>query len=57
MYTDKQWQRFWKLTGKPEYSEDEPFATMKARTINTDDLYAVAGALLTEKTSEEWLVL
>lgn len=56
-YTDKQWRAFWMLAGQPALAEDPRFATMTARTENTDALYAAAGAALAVRTTEEWLTL
>ena len=56
-YTDKQFERFWALVGRPDYQDDPRFATMADRARHIDELYAIAGGLLTERSSEEWLAL
>jgi len=56
-YTDSQWLRFWNLAGRAELCDDPRFATMNARSHNIDDLYKIAGGLLTERTSEDWLTV
>ena len=55
-YTDRHWRAFFRLSGHGEALLDDPrFATLAARTRNTDALYAiVAGALATGST-EAWL--
>ncbi len=54
-YTDKQWDEFWEIVGKQELGADPRFATMRARSQNIDALYAIAGEVLTERSTEEWL--
>lgn len=56
-YTDSQWRRFWHLAGRPELADDQRFEKMNARSKNSDELYELAGNLLREKESDEWLKL
>ncbi len=54
-YTDKQWDRFWQIAGRQELGGDPRFATMRARSQNTDALYSIAGEVLESRTTAEWL--
>lgn len=54
-YTDKQWEKFWEIAGKQELGSDPRFATMRARSQNIDALYAIAGEVLTGRSTGEWL--
>jgi len=56
-YTDRQWQAFWQLAGRPEMARDARFTTMAERTRNIDVLYAAAGGALAERTTDEWLAV
>jgi crotonobetainyl-CoA:carnitine CoA-transferase CaiB-like acyl-CoA transferase len=54
-YTDKQWDVFWRLADRPDMLEDSRFKDLASRTQNIDDLYAAVGAVLSLRTSSEWL--
>ena len=56
-YTDKQFRSFWALVNRPDYAEDPRFVSMDTRARHIDELYAIAGGLLGNRTSEEWLRL
>ncbi len=56
-YTDKQFDRFWALVERPDHAADPRFTTMSERAQHIDELYAIAGGLLAERPSEEWLTL
>ena len=56
-YTDQQWRRFWPLAGRPEFASDPHFATMKARAANISELYRLAGACMTARTTAQWLAV
>lgn len=57
-YSDKQWDQFFELAGRPGVFRNDPrFATYKARTQNIRELYAMIEELTETKTTEEWLSL
>lgn len=56
-YTDKQWRSFWELSGRTEFNDDPRFGSMAVRAHHIDELYAIAGGLLVERTTAEWLEL
>lgn len=56
-YTDKQFDSFWALVDRPDHAADPRFATMAERAHHIDEVYAIAGGLLAERTSAEWLEL
>ncbi len=57
IYTDRQWRSFFELIDNPELGGDARFATMAARTVNTDLLYATLEHELARRTTDEWLEL
>lgn len=58
IYSDKQWQVFLGLIGKAElFHEDPRFASIGERTRHINDLYALVGKAIADKTTAEWLVL
>ncbi|HEX7775560.1 MAG TPA: CaiB/BaiF CoA-transferase family protein [Parvibaculum sp.] len=57
-YSDKQWDQFFELAGKPGVFKNDPrFATYKARTQNIRELYAMIEELTETKTTEDWLAV
>ena len=57
-YSDKQWQQFFEVAGKPGvYTDDPRFNTYRARTQNIRELYAMIEELTETKTTDEWLAL
>ena len=55
-YSDKQWNQFFEIAGRPGAFKDDPrFATYKARTQNIRELYAMLEELTEMKTTQEWL--
>lgn len=58
VYSDKQWQRFLGLIGKPAlYAEDPRFASIGQRTEHINDLYAMVGLAMRTRSTSEWLAL
>lgn len=57
-YSDKQWDQFFELAGRPGVFRDDPrFQTYKARTQHIRELYAMIEELTETKTTQEWLDL
>ena len=56
-YTDKQIDSFWELAGITEHRDDPRFVNMATRARHIDELYAIIGEALTERTTDEWLGL
>jgi crotonobetainyl-CoA:carnitine CoA-transferase CaiB-like acyl-CoA transferase len=56
-YSDKQWELFFEMGGKPGVFEDPRFSTYSARTENITELYAIIGEVALLKTTDEWLAL
>ena len=55
VYTDAQWQRFWKLVGREALGRDPRFASMKSRAENIAEVYRIAGECMAERTTAAWL--
>jgi crotonobetainyl-CoA:carnitine CoA-transferase CaiB-like acyl-CoA transferase len=56
-YTERHWRKFWAMVGKPEVCDDARFNSIATRSNNVVALYDLAGAVLTDKTTDEWLAL
>src|SRR5690606_15306502 len=52
-YTDRQWSRFVTEAGRPELATDERYASLAARTRNIEEVYALVGDLLPQRTTAE----
>lgn len=55
--TDQQVRSFLKTVGREEFIGDPRFATVGARAQNVMEWFAIRGAPLTNKTTDEWLDL
>ena len=53
-YSDAHWESFFRLGGMPDVFKDPRFNTLKARTKNTDEIYALIEKITPSRTSEEW---
>jgi crotonobetainyl-CoA:carnitine CoA-transferase CaiB-like acyl-CoA transferase len=57
-YNDGQWRRFFAAAGQADRIDGDPrFATLSARTENTDALYDILAEIVARKTSAEWLAI
>tara|TARA_R110000772_G_scaffold20609_5_gene57384 strand:- start:2671 stop:3921 length:1251 start_codon:yes stop_codon:yes gene_type:complete len=56
-YSDKQWEKFFELGGKPGVFKEPRFATYSERTKNVTALYALIEEIASTKTTDEWLAL
>lgn len=58
VYTDRQWQNFFRAIGRTDIWEGDPrFADQATRTRYYDEAYGMLAQFLRERTSEEWLAL
>ena len=44
-YNDKHWRNFFELIGRPEVLKDPRYATLNARSLHINDMYAMVEAL------------
>ena len=57
-YTDKQWDAFFELAGRPGFRQEDPrFTTYQARAAHVDELYAMIESFTITKTTAQWLEL
>lgn len=56
-YSDQNWRAFFEFAGSPDLAADPRFATMKARSVNIDALYALAMEHAKLKDTAQWLAL
>ena len=54
-YTDRQWQAFFELAGRPDLAADPRYQSLDKRLANIDALYADVSRLLAARTSVQWL--
>lgn len=54
-YNDKQWLRFFELTGRGELASDPRFSTISLRTQNIDTLYQILDEVVGTRSSSDWL--
>ncbi|WOH84733.1 CoA transferase [Bradyrhizobium sp. BEA-2-5] len=54
VYNDKQWENFFKATGRDDLRADPKFATFAGRAANIDVVYAELARILQTKTTAEW---
>ncbi len=53
--SDEQYRRLFAALGRPALIEDPRFATMAARGVHVDAVYAVLTAAMTERTTADWM--
>ena len=54
-YTDKQWTSFFEIAGRPETMADPRFANHTTRNEHIEEIYAMMGEIVREKTTDEWV--
>ena len=54
VYNDKQWENFFKATGRDDLRSDPKFATFAGRAANIDIVYAELARILETRTTAEW---
>jgi crotonobetainyl-CoA:carnitine CoA-transferase CaiB-like acyl-CoA transferase len=57
VYNDKQWENFFKATGRDDLRSNPVFATFAGRATNIDTVYAELARIFEMKTTAEWLKL
>jgi formyl-CoA transferase len=56
-YNDKHWRNFFELVGRPDVLRDPRYATLNARSLHINDMYAMVEALAPSRTTAEWVQL
>jgi crotonobetainyl-CoA:carnitine CoA-transferase CaiB-like acyl-CoA transferase len=54
-YTDAHWRGFFKAAAAEQHLADPHFVSIATRTAHIDAIYAIAGALVRERTTADWL--
>jgi crotonobetainyl-CoA:carnitine CoA-transferase CaiB-like acyl-CoA transferase len=57
IYTDKQWNSFFDVTGREDLRRDPMFATFAGRLGNIDAVYAELGRIFATRSTAEWMKL
>ena len=55
VYNDKQWQNFFKATGRADLAADPRFASISSRLANVDFVYTELGRIFLTRTTDEWI--
>jgi crotonobetainyl-CoA:carnitine CoA-transferase CaiB-like acyl-CoA transferase len=54
VYNDKQWENFFKATGRDDLRSDPKFATFAGRAVNIDTVYAELARIFETRTTAAW---
>jgi len=54
VYTDRNWERFFEIIGRPELIGDERYSSLARRTEHLDELYALIAEHLSTDTTAAW---
>jgi crotonobetainyl-CoA:carnitine CoA-transferase CaiB-like acyl-CoA transferase len=57
VYNDKQWESFFKATGRGDLRGDPRFATFSGRAANIDTVYGELARIFETRTTGEWMEL
>jgi formyl-CoA transferase len=57
VYNDKQWENFFKATGRDDLRRDPMFATFAGRAVNIDIVYAELARIFETRTTAQWTEL
>ncbi len=57
VYNDKQWESFFKVTGRDDLRSDPVFATFAGRATNIDTVYAELARIFETRTAADWIEL
>lgn len=56
-YTDRHWQRFFEIAGRPDLAADPRYTTSEGRIANIDELYVIFSDIMLTRTSDEWVTV
>jgi len=56
-YSDRHRRNFFEIVGRPEVLQDLRYATLNARSLHIDDMYAMVEALAPTGTLPEWVTV
>jgi crotonobetainyl-CoA:carnitine CoA-transferase CaiB-like acyl-CoA transferase len=54
VYTDRNWEQFFELIGRPELAQEERFSTLQQRTANLEEMYGLVAEHLSTDTTAAW---
>jgi len=57
VYNDKQWESFFKATGRDDLRDDPRFATFAGRAVNIDYVYGELARIFETRSTAEWIAL
>jgi crotonobetainyl-CoA:carnitine CoA-transferase CaiB-like acyl-CoA transferase len=56
-YTDKHWERYFEIVGRPELAKDDRFTNAQQRARRYNELYQIMDEVMRAKTTAEWVKL
>jgi crotonobetainyl-CoA:carnitine CoA-transferase CaiB-like acyl-CoA transferase len=56
-YTDKHWERYFEIVGRPELAKDNRFTDAQQRARRYNELYQIMDEVMRAKTTAEWVKL
>jgi crotonobetainyl-CoA:carnitine CoA-transferase CaiB-like acyl-CoA transferase len=56
-YTDKHWERYFEIVGRPELAADDRFTNAQQRARRYNELYQIMDEVMRAKTTAEWVAL
>src|SRR5258706_9447256 len=57
VYNDKQWENFFKATGRDDLRSNPKFATFAGRAVNIDTVYGELARIFETRATAEWIEL
>ncbi|MBB5406358.1 formyl-CoA transferase [Paraburkholderia sp. HC6.4b] len=57
VYTDRHWQRFFEIAGRPEMAADPRYGTLPARMQHVVELFEFLAQIFETRSTDEWLRL
>lgn len=57
LYTDRQWEKFCSMVGRPELASDSRYSNIGGRVDHADFLLAFVAEVISKRTTQDWLEL
>ncbi len=56
-YTDRHWERYFEIVGRPDLAVDKRYTSQRQRARRYDELYQIMDEVMRAKTTAEWVEL
>ena len=57
LYTDRQWEKFWSIAGRPDLAQDSRYSNIGGRVEHANFLLSFVAEVISTRTTQEWLEL